>query len=1183
MSAAENKAVFLSYASQDAAAVLRICEALRASGVEVWFDQNELVGGDAWDAKIRGQIASCALFVPVISAATQARREGYFRIEWKLAAQRTHAMADGTPFLLPVVIDATRDTEALVPAEFRAVQWTRLPGADSPEKFCARVQHLLSGSTSEPGRPRPGPRGVGDATQPRSLGRRVPVAAWIGVLSSAAIIGVFAVWQPWKTLAPPSTDPVSPPAASAPVSAARKLVAQARPLFDSGDYVNREDVFLAEDLLKKAQALDNTDAEVWAAQGDLSRQMIILGYERTSSRLELLRQQSERAYKLDPNSMASQISYAGYLQWAGKESAKESVRLMEALLSRAPDNRKAYRVLGMAWSYAGDIDQAMEACRRSNALTGGDPVALMMGAAQLQWWGRYAEIESALEQADAEAVTGRSHVLRVLVDLFWHGDTDRAVASLEKWPLWMQREDRGAFVASQVWLWRREPDRAIAVLSPIARDAFYDTYYTGPKAVLLALAHEMAGRPQAARAEWENAKRVATRMVAEQPSLKRTLTLKAVAMAKLGEIAGAEAILRSLELAGDLRSEYWSSAHPSALLRVTLDRADELATRLATESMVDMVAKSFPAPRAALQLNPVYDTVRATPAFQRLMAAAPAPAKKRENASLAPVANDKSALADKSLVVLPLENLSPDPENAFFTDGMHQEIIATLQRISDLTVISRDSAMTFKGSTASLLEKAQKVAAAHVITGSVRRAGTQVRVQLELRRARDEALLWTQTYDKELGQGVIAIQSDIADQVARVLQARERKGTYAGAQFMTANPEAYDAFLKASQILYADRTRTGHAKAVGGLEQALVLDPKFSSAAHLLTIAKVTAFRATSDPAARLRHARDAKRWAEEARRLLPGGAADAALASYYSLIEPDNARSLALVENAVKSLPSDGAIHNMMAIVLGRAGRVAEAVEVSRRAIALDPPNQVFHNNLLLALSRLRRVGEFAAAEPDYIAVADPATSRRPLHDYHWRLAGSLPPTLEPYSGVELADWLVRARRDTEALPLIEAELSAATGSEVERWQNWIRKCDGLRRLQREPEALAAAQAAQASLEKINAEPEFDVSERDLRVAVTQARLGRAGEAIAAGRRYVSARSPENQVSARWQRDTELAEIYAYLNRPRECCELLAKLLLVPSGLTVPMLTVDPIWDNVREDAAFKALLADPKNSAPL
>src|SRR5881398_626907 len=98
------KAVFLSYASQDVEAAKKICDALRAAGVEVWFDQSELVGGDAWDAKIRAQIATCSLFLPLVSAHTETRREGYFRVEWRLAAQRTHAMADGTPFLLPVVI-----------------------------------------------------------------------------------------------------------------------------------------------------------------------------------------------------------------------------------------------------------------------------------------------------------------------------------------------------------------------------------------------------------------------------------------------------------------------------------------------------------------------------------------------------------------------------------------------------------------------------------------------------------------------------------------------------------------------------------------------------------------------------------------------------------------------------------------------------------------------------------------------------------------------------------------------------------------------------------------------------------------------------------------------------------------------------------------------------------------------
>ena len=133
----------MSYASQDAVAAKKICDALRAGGVEVWFDQNELTGGDAWDRKIRGQLKECALLAPVISAATQARREGYFRLEWKLAAQRTHMISERQAFLLPIVIDDTTDAAADVPEEFRAVQWTRLPGGETPEKFCERVRTLL--------------------------------------------------------------------------------------------------------------------------------------------------------------------------------------------------------------------------------------------------------------------------------------------------------------------------------------------------------------------------------------------------------------------------------------------------------------------------------------------------------------------------------------------------------------------------------------------------------------------------------------------------------------------------------------------------------------------------------------------------------------------------------------------------------------------------------------------------------------------------------------------------------------------------------------------------------------------------------------------------------------------------------------------------------------------------------
>jgi TolB-like protein/Flp pilus assembly protein TadD len=140
-------AVFLSYASQDAEAARKICEALRAAGIAVFLDQSELRGGDAWDQKIRREIHDCALFIPIVSRHTQERLEGYFRHEWKLAIERTHHMAEQKPFLVPVVVDETRDQEAMVPDAFRDVQWTRLPAGVTPPEFVTRIQNLLSANS----------------------------------------------------------------------------------------------------------------------------------------------------------------------------------------------------------------------------------------------------------------------------------------------------------------------------------------------------------------------------------------------------------------------------------------------------------------------------------------------------------------------------------------------------------------------------------------------------------------------------------------------------------------------------------------------------------------------------------------------------------------------------------------------------------------------------------------------------------------------------------------------------------------------------------------------------------------------------------------------------------------------------------------------------------------------------
>jgi len=136
-------ALFLSYASEDADAALKICTALRAAGIEVWFDQSELRGGDAWDQLIRRQVRQCALFIAIISAHTDARREGYFRREWRLAVERAQDIAEDEPFLIPVAIDATSEASARVPDQFRAVHWTRLQVGQSAEALVDRIRHLL--------------------------------------------------------------------------------------------------------------------------------------------------------------------------------------------------------------------------------------------------------------------------------------------------------------------------------------------------------------------------------------------------------------------------------------------------------------------------------------------------------------------------------------------------------------------------------------------------------------------------------------------------------------------------------------------------------------------------------------------------------------------------------------------------------------------------------------------------------------------------------------------------------------------------------------------------------------------------------------------------------------------------------------------------------------------------------
>jgi TolB-like protein len=146
--------VFLSYASEDRQAARRIGEALPAHGLEIWYDESELGGGDAWDQKIRKQIRDCDYFMALVSAQTEARHEGYFRREWRLAVERTLDMADDHTFLLPIVIDDTEQAGARVPEKFLTVQWLRVPRGEPTPALEALCRRLVSGKTAPPSSPK---------------------------------------------------------------------------------------------------------------------------------------------------------------------------------------------------------------------------------------------------------------------------------------------------------------------------------------------------------------------------------------------------------------------------------------------------------------------------------------------------------------------------------------------------------------------------------------------------------------------------------------------------------------------------------------------------------------------------------------------------------------------------------------------------------------------------------------------------------------------------------------------------------------------------------------------------------------------------------------------------------------------------------------------------------------------
>ncbi len=939
------KAVFLSYASQDAEVAKKICETLRAAGVEVWFDQSELVGGDAWDAKIRKQIADCALFVPVISAATQARTEGYFRLEWKLAAQRTHMIADDAAFVLPIVIDDTRDADARVPAEFKAVQWTRLPGGEPAEKFCTRVQALLGGEGRDASPRRPSsdtsasPGRLGETSLPAKPSRRVRAMAWI---AAAAVIGLGVLYF---ALRPERNAGAGTRPSAAPLSEARKLVAQARQLFEEGDDANRQNFFTAEELLKRALALDPTDGEVWAAQAQLSGVFELFSYDRTPARREARQMQAERALKLAPNSFEAELAYVGHLRQVRTPAAiAEAIARGQALIAQRPADSRVRRALGLILSNTAEhFEAALTEFDRAHAQPGGDPVALTTKAAVLFTAGRCAEAEQTVATAFAARPLGRLLVQDALLKLCWRGDLDGAAAALDRWPAWLFLEDRGAFAAGSVWLWRGEFDRALAVFRAAPRDYFQDHIFTGPRSALVAIALELAGRPDAAREEWVKALHVAEAARANDDYRLSAATWRAVALSRTGDATAATAAFRSLEQNGNgslgRPGAFWWPLTVFEDGYAVLGRAEEALPAFQRFA----VTSSGQYPRAALQLNPAFAGFRKDPRFAALLTGATAPAGPKS-------ADDRvvatAAPADKSVAVLAFANLSDDKANEYFSDGISEELLNVLAKVPGLAVRGRSSGFYFKGKQVKSAEIGQQINVAYLVQGSVRRAGDRVRISAQLIRSATDEVVWSSgSLDRDV-KDIFAVQDEIAAKIAAALTDKLGMTLPVSAKTM---PEAYTLYLQARATL-AKRGVSNLREAVRMFEKVTTMDPDYLPARSgmAITLALLPAWSRSLSLGEGLDLINRARREARLVIDRQPGNAeAWSALGLIYSSYDWRWQEAGEAVVRSLALAPNDAEIVNFAGDYYRLVLADPQAVATEKRAVELNPLQVVNHNDL--------------------------------------------------------------------------------------------------------------------------------------------------------------------------------------------------------------------------------------------
>ena len=359
-----------------------------------------------------------------------------------------------------------------------------------------------------------------------------------------------------------------------------------------------------------------------------------------------------------------------------------------------------------------------------------------------------------------------------------------------------------------------------------------------------------------------------------------------------------------------------------------------------------------------------------------------------------------STIAQKSIAVLPFENLSRDPDNAFFTDGVQDQILTDLSQIADLKVISRTSVMQYKSGAARNLRKiGEELGVAHVVEGSVQRAANKVRVNAQLIDARNDAHLWAQTYDRDLAD-VFAIQSEIAKAIADQLQAKLSPNEKASIEKPpTTDVTAFDLYSRARNLILTTAfSATGgptYLRAIDLLNQAMTRDPSFLLAQCQLVYANANLYFLGIDHTEARRALADA---AVEAAFRIRRDAGEAHLARAENLyrVHRDYDGALAELEIARRTLPNDPQIFELTGYIARRRGQQEEGLRNLQRAVELDPRNYFTLQQVAFSFLNLRRYSEAIGAldralsiKPDNneakatraLLILDQSADTRPLH----------------------------------------------------------------------------------------------------------------------------------------------------------------------------------------------------------